>query len=158
MTEWLLGLPLNGWIQATVWAWPAFETLHFFGLSLLLGGLLVTDLRLMGLYQGFSLEATNSVLPWVVIGFLINLVTGVLFVIGDPERYLIHTGFQLKMVLIGLAGLNVVWFYLRVVPLLHVWPDRESTTMEMKAIGGISLILWFTILVLGRLIPYVSTG
>ena len=158
MTEWLLGLALNAWIQETVWAWPTLETLHFFGLSLLLGGLLIVDLRLMGFYQGLSLQATHSLLPWVVIGFLINLITGILFVIGDPARYLIHTGFQLKMLLIVLAGLNVGWFYLRVFRQLDSWPDRGSTTTEAKLIGGLSLGLWFSILVLGRFIPYVSTG
>lgn len=158
MTEWLLGLSLNQWIQATVWAWPVFEILHFLGLSLLLGGLLVIDLRLMGLYRELSLQATHSMLPWVMIGFLINLLTGTLFVIGDPERYLIHMGFQLKMLLVMLAGLNVVWFYLRIYRQLHTWPDHGSATMEAKIIGGLSLFLWFAVLVLGRLIPYVSTG
>jgi hypothetical protein len=37
--------PLNLWIQSIYWLWPILEITHFIGLSLLLGGLIIIDLR-----------------------------------------------------------------------------------------------------------------
>ena len=158
MVEWLLGTALHSWILNTVWAWPLLETLHFFGLSLMLGALLIIDLRLVGFFQKLSIQATHQLLPWVIIGFIVNLITGVLFFVGDPARYIIHTGFQLKMLLVVLAGLNALWFFLKIDKPMRSWESHAQTPTDAKLIGGLSLVLWFSVLVLGRLIPYVSTG
>ena len=158
MVEWILSSPLHAWIIGTAWAWPLFETLHFFGLSLLLGSLLVVDLRLIGFFRPLALQGTFQLLPWATAGFALNLVTGLMFLAGDPQRYLIHTGFRLKMLLVLLAGLNALWFVLRISQPMRTWPSHGDTPAEAKLIGVLSLALWFGVLIMGRLIPYVSTG
>ncbi len=158
MEEWILTTSLHSWIIDTPWAWPLFETLHFFGLSLMLGALFVVDLRLVGFFRGLSISGTLQLLPWASLGFGINLLTGLMFLVGDPERYLNHTGFRIKMLLIVLAGLNVLWFILRIGRPIQTWPSHSNTPLEAKLIGALSLVLWFGVLIMGRLIPYVSTG
>lgn len=158
MIDWILSSSINAWVLNTFWAWPLFETLHFFGLSLMLGALLVIDLRMLGYLNGLSFSATHRLLPLVFAGFVINLFTGFMFVMGDPERYFIHTGFQLKILLVVLGGLNALWFALRISKPMHQWSTNSDITLEAKAVGCLSLIFWFGVLLLGRLIPYVSTG
>jgi hypothetical protein len=149
---------LNQWIQDTYWLWPVLEILHFMGLSLLLGGLLVMDLRLAGHFRGFELEATHRLLPVVFIGFGLNLVTGILFFYGDPMRYSINIGFQIKMLLVGIAGLNALLYYWKVRPLLSALDSDSEPPPLARAVAYTSLAVWGVVLLCGRLIPYVGTG
>ena len=80
------GGSLNQWIQETYWLWPVMEIIHFIGLVLLLGGLIVVDLRMAGHLRVIKPNATHQLLPFVIAGFLLNLVTGTLFFVGDPGR------------------------------------------------------------------------
>jgi len=152
------GGAINTWVTSTYWLWPLMEIIHFIGLSLLLGALIIVDLRLMGFFRGIDIKATHSLLPWAAIGFALNLVTGVLFFFGDPYRYAGHTGFQIKMVLVVLAGINAVWYYVKVLPDIDSWDPEADTPMLAKTIALVSLVTWMGVLLLGRLIPYVSTG
>lgn len=156
--DWILNTSISDWILSTYWVWPMLETFHFFGLCLLLGSLLVIDLRMMGFLRGMSLQATHQLLPLVFIGFGINILTGILFLFGDPGRYVINIGFQLKMVLVVLAGINAVIFYWKVNGPMHNWDSHGDVPVFAKAVGAASLFLWFGVLILGRLIPYVGTG
>ena len=158
IVSWIEGGTLNTWVLGSSWIWPTMETLHFIGLSLMLGALLVIDLRLAGYFRKIDILVTHKLLPWVFVGFGINLVTGVLFFFGDPGRYAINIGFQIKMVLVLLAGLNALWFYWKINPVMKSWEPNGNTPALAKTIAWVSLGTWFGVLLLGRLIPYVGTG
>lgn len=156
--EWVASTSLNAWVLQWNWTWPILEIAHFMGLCMLLGSLLVIDLRLVGFFKSIPLMATHKILPWTFVGFGINLVTGVLFFFGDPGRYTINIGFQIKMLLVFLAGLNALWFYLKIDKPMRTWDPYGDTPALAKVIGSLSLVIWFTVLACGRLIPYVGSG
>ena len=162
MTEILVqlieGSSINNFILSTTWLWPFLEILHFIGLSLLLGSMLVIDVHLAGYAQSMNVERISALLPIAVIGFFVNALTGLLFFLGDPARYTINIGFQLKMLLIAIAGINALLFVVKVKPDMQNWNPYGDTSKTAKAIAYISLLLWFSVLLLGRLIPYVGTG
>lgn len=152
------GSAINQWVMGSAWAWPIMEILHFIGLSLLLGALLVIDLRMAGLFRRINVVATHKLLPWVFIGFGINLVTGFLFVMGDPARYTANIGFWWKMILVLVAGLNALWFWLKINDEMKTWEPHADTPAVAKVIAWVSLGCWFGVMLLGRLIPYIGTG
>ena len=152
------GSAINSWVMGSVWAWPLMEILHFMGLSLLLGSLLVIDLRLAGYLRQINIAATHQLLPWVFIGFGLNFVTGFLFLMGDPARYTANIGFWWKMFLVVVALLNALWFKMKISPVMANWSPHADTPPMAKVIGWLSLGSWFGVLVLGRLIPYIGTG
>ncbi len=152
------GSAINQWIMGSAWAWPIMEILHFMGLSLLLGSLLVIDLRMAGLFRKINITATHKLLPWTFLGFGINLTTGILFLMGDPARYTANTGFWLKMALVLIAGLNALWFWWKINPVIRTWEPHADTPALAKVIAWVSLCSWFGVLLLGRLIPYIGTG
>ena len=155
---WILSTSINAWILNTPWAWPIAEILHFMGLSLLLGSMLIVDIRLAGHWRAISLNAVHRLLPWTILGFAINLITGTLFFFGDPERYVANIGFKIKMLLVVIAGLNAIWFKLRIDPDMASWgPDQDSSS-QAKVVAYISLLTWFSVLLFGRLIPYIGSG
>ena len=134
------------------------EFLHFVGLCLLIGAIIVMDARLMGLHRIIPLKAVHSLVPVASVGFGLNLLTGIAFCFGDPHRYAPNIAFQLKMLLVLLAGLNALLYYLKVEPLLANLPADAETPSIAKAVGAASLALWFGVLAFGRLIPYLGTG
>ena len=156
--DWVASTSINSWVLSGSWTWPIMETFHFFGMSILLGSLLVIDLRLMGFFRRISIHATHKLLPFAFVGFGINLITGFLFYFGDPGRYTINWAFRLKVVLIILAGINAGLYYLLIDKKLATWGAHDDTTGLAKVIGASSLLLWFGVLIFGRLIPYLGTG
>lgn len=149
---------LTEWIQLTYWLWPVLEIIHFIGLSLLLGGLMVVDLRMAGHFRDLNPAATHKLLPLVLVGFGLNLITGVLFFYGDPLRYSINIGFQIKMVLVALAGLNALLYHWKIKPGIATWDLDGDSPPIAKFVAYASLSLWFGVLLCGRWIPYVGTG
>lgn len=148
---------LNQWIAETYWLWPVLEIIHFIGLSVMLGALLIIDARLLGMLGTYDTQSIKRLAPLVWFGFGINLASGTMFFVGDPMRYSINIGFQLKMLLILVAGLNVVVYQLQVRPQLTGWNTVSMPTIA-RLVAIASLATWGGVLLLGRLIPYVGTG
>ncbi len=152
------GTAINTWILSSYWLWPLLEILHFVGLSLLLGSMLIVDLRLAGSLRQIDIMTTNRLLPWAIVGFGINLISGTLFFLGDPGRYSVNIGFQIKMILVVIAGLNAIWFFRTVNPHVASWDSHGDTSASAKVVAFVSLGAWFGVLLLGRLIPYIGSG
>ena len=155
---WMENSPINEWMTSVGLVWPTAEIFHFIGLSLLLGSMLIIDLRLFGFFRSIAMETTHKLLKWAGIGFALNLVTGVLFLFGDPYRYAANIGFRIKATLILVAGLNAIWFYVKIMPVMGSWGPDDNPPVIAKTIAVVSLGAWVCILLLGRLIPYVGTG
>ena len=159
LTNEIMASQLSQWIQATYWLWPVLEIIHFFGLTLLMGGLIIVDLRMIGFFSTINLKGVKKLLPFVIFGFLLNLITGILFVYGDPSRYAINIGFQIKLILILIAGCNAAIYHFRVEGYaLELGSSSIRPPLTIKLVGLTSLSLWTGVLLLGRLIPYVGTG
>ena len=142
-------------MRDSIWLFPMAEILHFMGLSLLIGSLLVVDFRLLGFSRNFPVETVYKFLPLALIGFTINLVTGTMFFFSDPFRYYPNIAFRLKLLFIILAGLNALYFALTV----HgkdAQTGVEDAGSAIKAVTSLSFIFWLGVIILGRLIPYVE--
>ena len=152
--DWMRATAISQWVTGGPWIWPILETLHFTGLGVLIGGLIVMDLRLIGYKRGLPLRTVHKIMPLVFIGFAINACTGFLFVMGNPHRYAVNYAFQVKVVLLLLAGLNALWFRLKVSPQMKDWTETTRSPVLAKVMGTASLILWFGIGIHGRLITF----
>ena len=154
MADWIRSTAVSHWVNGGPWVWPALETLHFTGLCVLIGGLIVMDLRLIGYRRDLPLRTVHKIMPLVFIGFGINLVTGTLFFIGNPHRYIVNYAFQVKVVLLLLAGLNALAFRLFVSPRMRSWAEETPSPAVAKIMGCASLALWFGVGIHGRLITF----
>ena len=99
-------------LMHTHWAWPIAESLHFIGLCLLFGTVLIVNLRVLGVGKSMvSFTALRQLFPLGMLGLALNLVTGMMFFVATPEQY---TGdlFLLKMALVWAGALNLLYFML----------------------------------------------
>jgi hypothetical protein len=149
---------INGIVMGYRWSWPALETLHFLGLCMLIGAVLIMDLRLIGFQRVIPLSAVHSLKPLAITGFAINLTTGLGFLFGDPTLYVVNYAFWVKMGLVLLAGLNFLLFAFKIEPSLASLGPTDATPPSAKAVGAASLVFWFGVLAYGRLLPYLGTG
>ena len=86
-TAWLKTASLRSFVNETDWVWPACEAIHFIGLGLAFGVVLLLNLRMLGMMKAVAFADLHRTLPWGMLGFAVNLVTGMLFFIGVPEQY-----------------------------------------------------------------------
>jgi len=147
----------NAWpgplMRTTDWLFGLCETLHFMGLCVLFGALIIVDVRLLGFFKQLPVKAVLPFIQYAIIGFLINLTTGWAFVTSNPSLYLGNPAFRMKLLLILLAGINALVFTVaehRRVSLLGPGEDTPSLT---KVTAALSLSLWTGVLVFGRLLP-----
>lgn len=156
---WMEATSLSKFMTGWQWAWPWAEALHFIGMSLLFGSILIMDLRLMGFFRKqISLHAVHALTPWGLAGFLINLLTGIGFVVTRPKSYIDNPSFDLKMFCVFLAGINflVFWFVIR--KQLQTVADDGNTGGVAKTVGFSSVLLWTLVIWGGRLIPVYGVG
>ncbi len=73
-----------------------------------------------------------------------------MFFVGDPIRYIHNGAFALKVLLILLAGINVLVFYLTVSRVTEALGPGDEAPLGAKVIAAISLCLWAGVLLLGR--------
>jgi hypothetical protein len=153
-TTWINDLALG-----PQWSWPIMETLHFCGMCLLFGPIIIMDLRLLGFDRlALSSNAVHALIPLTITGFVINLVTGIVFLFGDPYRYAMNISFLIKAILIVLAGANAIYFWKKVTPVIEKAGPHEDFPTSIKVVGLMSLLMWTGVLCFGRMIPYLGTG
>ena len=151
--ESLDGTAIGLTVKTSVWMFPVLEALHFIGLALLIGGIAALDLRVLGVAKRLPIAPLHKLLPLVFVGFGINLITGVLFFLSDPLGYVGNPAFQLKIVFILLAGLNALWFELKLSRHVEEWGPGVDASTHAKVVCGLSLFLWAGIITAGRLLP-----
>ena len=151
---WLETTRLSWFMTHETWAWPISESLHFLGLSLLIGNIGLFDLRLLGFAKRLPPGALHRLIPWGIFGFGLNVITGVSFFAGMPGEYMYTPIFQAKMLFVLLAGINVLAFYLTVFPQVEALRPGEDAPLSAKIIGGTSLFLWVAVMCCGRLLTF----
>jgi hypothetical protein len=158
VSVWLHGTSLSWAARGGLpWLWPLCETLHFVGMAMLIGIVGLLDLRMLGFVKGLPVRPLQRLLPWGVAGFVLNLLTGIVFFSGDPFQYLDNDIFWLKMAFILLAGVNVLLFYATGLGRrVDATGAGEDVPRAARAIAFASLFLWFGVMYWGRMLPFLG--
>src|SRR5581483_4268515 len=135
------------------WGWPAAETVHFIGLSLLAGVVLLVDLRMLGFLKAIPFSTLHRLLPWGMLGFGINTVTGMLFFIGAPPDFYVTNGvFLWKLAFILVAGVNALYF--TVVDQAWTVESGDAPPMGAKVAAASGIFLWVGVIFCGQMLPF----
>jgi hypothetical protein len=155
LLEWLQALPLAVFIHKTPWAFTTIEVAHVFAVSLVIGTIAIVDLRLLGLVstkRPFA-ELSRQVLPFTWAAFVVAVIAGLLLFISRATEYFVNPVFWIKMVLIVLAGINMMIFEFKTVRGVQAW-NLGLPPPPARLAGGISIACWVLVLFLGRLIAF----
>ena len=138
--------------------WAVCETLHFFGLSLLVGMIGTFDLRLLGVAKRVPIAVLHKLIPWGIAGYVINVTTGVMFLVTEPDQYIFNPAFHFKILFMALAGVNVLAFYLTLFGKVKTLGPGADTPRAAKIVGAASLVLWTAVIVCGRMLTFYRPG
>jgi hypothetical protein len=147
-------MPTVARFMRTDWGWPAAESVHFMGLTLLFGAIAAWDLRLLGIGKRVPVAAFHRLVPIAVVGFTINAATGSLFLMTEPNQYIYNPAFHFKLLFMALAGLNVLVFYLILFRRLRSRDPGLAVPRLAKLSGAASLAFWTGVIICGRLITF----
>lgn len=141
-------------LMNTQWGWPIAEIVHFFGLCLLMASVGMFDLRMLGVARGVSMKALHQLVPFGIAGFLMCVATGFLFIVTAPGQYLYNPAWQTKMALMGIAGVNMIAFYLTTARAVKTLGPDDEAPAAAKVIAFISLACWIGVITSGRVITF----
>lgn len=154
--KWLQDTSVGSHISDSLWLFPLIESIHVWGIVILVSATGMLDLRLLGLVlkeQSVS-KLNRTLLPWAWCGFGIMVLSGVLLFSSEATKLYNNGAFLLKMVLILLAGINALVFHTTIYQRVDKWDVSAVTPVAAKLAGAFSLVLWVGVIFAGRWIAY----
>jgi uncharacterized membrane protein len=145
---------VGSFVTNNTWVWPTCESLHFVGLSLLFAVVLIVDLRMLGMAKNISFAGLYQLLPFGMLGFVVNLITGMMFFISTPGQYTKGYPFAWKMVFVVLGGINVLYFMLFDEP-WHMG-SGDDASLTSKFVAASAIIVWVGVLFWGHMLPFIG--
>ena len=135
---------------------PLLESIHVLAISLVVGSIAVVDLRLLGL--GWITRpvsrVANGILPLTWCAFAVALVSGALMFISNATKYLANGYFVAKMILIAIAGVNMLAFHFMSARDQPRWDNNMRLPLKAGFAGGLSMLLWIAVVTCGRWIGF----
>ena len=154
--EWLANTPGSIALHESLWGYPIVESIHVLTMCLFLGMIVMLDLRLLSLTMRTVpvSQVAGRLLPWARAGFVVMVITGLLLFYAIPVRAFHSIFFRIKIVLLILAGVNVWVFHWGVFRRVAEWDLEPILPKRARMAGAVSLVLWASIVVAGRMIAY----
>jgi hypothetical protein len=145
-------------LMHTQWGWPAAESIHFLGLSLLIGTIALFDLRLLGMAKRIPIAALHRLIPWGLAGYAINVVSGLAFLMTEPDQYIYNPAFQFKLLFMAVAGFNALSFYVLAYRPSTAPGSPAEAPRAARIIAATSLCMWIAVIICGRLLTFYRPG
>ena len=155
--RWLELQPFPLKIAESTWLFPAIESVHVVALVLVVGSIMLVDLRLLG-RSSLNLRVTqifDEVLPLTWCAFAIAAASGLLLFSSRAAEYYGNVPFRIKLILLACAGINMLVFHLTTFRTVGEWEQRQPFPPHARAAAGLSLLFWISIVVFGRWIGFV---
>jgi hypothetical protein len=148
--------PLGVAIAESHYAFPIIEGVHLIGLSISVGLIFLTDLRLMGLiFREVPItDVIHHLRAWVLTGFVLVFASGGLLFVSEASMLIASPAFPFKLLFMAAAGVNAIYFELVLAKQSAVQENRPQIPRNVKYAGIASLVLWTLVIICGRLIPY----
>jgi hypothetical protein len=135
---------------------PLIESVHVLSICLVVGSILVVDLRLLGLASTNRpvSRITSGILPLTWSAFAVAVASGLLLFISNATKYLGNGYFVAKIFLICAAGLNMAVFHAISAKDLPRWENEAALPLPARLAGGLSILLWVSVVTCGRWIGF----
>ncbi len=133
---------------------PVIQAFHLFGITLLLGSMVILNFRMLGIGLGKIRLAVvaKQVWSWGTAGLLLAIASGFLVFVVDPARYAANYSFVTKMSLLLVAILFQYTFYRKVVRA----ESAAAAPRRLVVVPILSLLLWFGVGWAGRAIAFLG--
>jgi hypothetical protein len=147
--------PVGDWVASSSWAFPTIETVHVIAIVTVFGTVAMMDLRLLGLVSKESrvTELSRDNLTWTWGAFVLAAISGTLLWMSKTHIYMKEPWFYAKMILIGVAGVNMAIFHSVTWRTIGQW-DAGPPPRAARIAGFTSLALWVVVIACARMIGF----
>lgn len=154
--QWMDALPSSIALRQSLNAYPILLTTHLVSMAAFSGLIAFWDMRLVGIALPSVpvSRITDRIFPWMLVGFFVAVVSGLVLFYSQPMRYYDNFYFWVKNALLVLAGLNAAVFHYVTKDSLPAWEHDPVTPPIAKFAGIASLVMWAVIIITGRMIAY----
>jgi hypothetical protein len=142
-------------VKTELWGWPLALTVHAFGTALVVGFFVIISLRLLGLFETIPYTAVSRLFPVIWIALVVQFLSGFVLVAAKPTRYFADSAFVLKLSLIIVGVILTMYFQGTIKREAASWQTNGVSSRGVKFVA-VSLLLWCTVLVAGRLAGYLG--
>ena len=143
---WLEEGALGIFIRESLWGYPIVLSSHAVGMAIVMGVVIALNLRVLGYAKDISILAYDKLFLIGWIGFIINLISGLILFCNTPTTYFFQGSFQLKIAFIVVGGI-----------LMKVVMNcvRGETSEGLTKLASFACIAcWFGAMITGRLMAY----
>ncbi|RJG06919.1 hypothetical protein D3870_13745 [Noviherbaspirillum cavernae] len=153
--DWIANSAIGVAMRSELWLYPIVEVVHIIGFAVLVGSVVMFDLRVLGLSKDIAVTAlARHLLRWGVTALLLIVPAGLLMFSAHPHDFASNEVFILKLSLIGIAGINAAVFHLGVYRSVSRWNTGAAAPGTAKVQAALSMVLWVTVVLCGRLLAY----
>ena len=147
---------LGDWVATSYWGYPALLTAHSKGLAIVVGILFALNMRILGAFPGIELDAMRRMLRLAWAGFGLNLASGTALFVAQASFFITHIAFQIKIAAIFLAIIDAALIQSLLKNNATDWDSGEAISGKARLLAVVSLLLWLTAIIAGRLIAYIE--
>ena len=142
-------------LRTSTWIYPITLTLHSVGLALLVGVLVVIDLRIIGLVRSLPLLPLKRLMLLVWIAFVVNATTGVMLFTTDAMKFYYSTAFRFKLSSIAVGIVLAMLMTSSVLKVADKFDRAEAAIpVSAKLLAGLSILMWLSAIAFGRYMAY----
>jgi hypothetical protein len=150
------GLAVAEWMRSSLKAMPFVEAAHVLAAATVFGTILIVDLRLLGFPSTRrSVRLVEHELLWLTwTAFFVAVITGALMFAANAATYVANTPFQLKMVALLAAGVNMAAFQLVTFRSVAAWDKDKPSPGAARFAGAASILIWIAVIFVARWIGF----
>jgi hypothetical protein len=156
--KWVETTPVGLFVAHSAHGFNAILMVHLIAVIVFIGMIAIVDLRLMGVTSRESAVTAlcRDVLPWTWGAFVISAITGVVVFTGQAAKYSTNFAFQMKFILLVLAGINMLVFQSVIYRGVAKWDSGSAIPVSARLAGAVSLAFWTAIVAFGRWTAYLT--
>lgn len=151
LCRWLQDNSFVAAINGTSWTAAALEIVHYFSMFILVGSMVIVDLRVLGLVgrRQDATELAGRLFPWIWISFALNFLSGFLMFAGSAASYYRNDIFYDKIVVVVVAVVANIIVQQRV----RSWNRLPAMPAVAKVLAAVSIVLWIAAIIAGVEVP-----
>jgi len=156
LCQWLNNTNVSVAIRESTFTFPLIEGAHLLAIGVSAGTIALTDLRLLGwiMKKDPASKVLSALLPFTIGGFVVVFITGGFLFWAEPEKSYGNLWFRFKLLFLLLAGVNALVFHLGIYQRMDRWDNDGTPPSKARMAGAFSLVLWATVIWLGRQFAY----
>ena len=157
MLAWLESSQYSVWMRGELWGWPLALTVHALGTALVIGFIVIIDLRLLGLFEAIPYTSLNRLFPVLWGALVLQFLSGFALWMTKPTQYVTDGAFVLKVSLVVVGTILTLYFYATIKREAASWEAAGAVSSRGVKFVAATLLVWCSVLIAGRLTAHLGS-